>query len=80
VFDVFEIVNGGKEGITGRPSKQRLENAFGTSNVMDVIDHILQHGNLYNVHKGHGTKGHNCKCLQYDLLSLKIYIYSFRFF
>ncbi|CAI2187163.1 16187_t:CDS:2 [Funneliformis geosporum] len=52
-FDVFEIVNGGNEGIAGRASKQRLENAFGTSNNMEVIEYILQHGNFHKAHKGH---------------------------
>ncbi|CAG8609031.1 10996_t:CDS:2 [Funneliformis caledonium] len=52
-FDVFEIVNGGNEGIAGRSSKQRLENAFGTSNTMEVIEQILQHGTIHKSHKGH---------------------------
>ena len=58
MFDVFETVNGGNEGIAGRPSKQRLENAFDTSNVMEVIDQILQNGNIHNSHR-HGNK--SCK-------------------
>ncbi|RIA92011.1 ribosome maturation protein [Glomus cerebriforme] len=51
-FDVFETVNGGNEGIAGRPSKQRLENAFDTSNITDVIEYILQHGNIHHSRKG----------------------------
>jgi len=41
-------VNGGNEGIAGRPSKQRLENAFGTSNVDNVVKHILENGTVHN--------------------------------
>ncbi|CAJ0642133.1 15879_t:CDS:2 [Entrophospora sp. SA101] len=50
-FDVYETVNGGNQGIAGRPSKQRLENTFGTSDTTQVITHILQHGNVHNSHK-----------------------------
>ena len=66
MFEVFEIMNGGNAGIAGRPSKQRLENAFGTSKTMEVIEQILQHGIL---HRGHSIKD-KCKHLQY----IKIYI------
>jgi len=53
VFDVFETVNRGNEGLAGRPSKQTLENAFETSNDTDIINHILEHGNIHNTRKGH---------------------------
>ncbi|CAG8565675.1 3626_t:CDS:2 [Ambispora gerdemannii] len=53
-FDVYEITNGGNEGIAGRPSKQRLENAFGTSNLDEVIEQILEHGTIHHVYNGKG--------------------------
>lgn len=41
--DVF-FSNQGAQGILGKPSKQQLENVFGTSNSMEVIAQILQKG------------------------------------
>jgi ribosome maturation protein Sdo1 len=63
VFDVFETINGGNEGMAGRPSKQKLENVFNTSNKTEVIEQILQNGIIHNAHKGHGSKDHKCKYL-----------------
>ncbi|CAG8624384.1 6853_t:CDS:2 [Ambispora leptoticha] len=51
-FDVYEITNGGNEGIAGRPSKQRLENTFGTSNLDEVIEQILEQGTIHHVYNG----------------------------
>ncbi|KAG9299827.1 hypothetical protein G9A89_003371 [Geosiphon pyriformis] len=56
-FDVFETVNGGNEGIAGRPSKQRLENAFGTTNTEEIIKQILEQGIIHNTHKGRSKPG-----------------------
>ncbi|CAG8432951.1 9869_t:CDS:2 [Diversispora eburnea] len=52
-YDVFETVTGGNEGMAGRPSKWKLENAFGTSVIEDVIRIILEEGNFHRDHKGH---------------------------
>ncbi|CAG8490729.1 6208_t:CDS:2 [Paraglomus brasilianum] len=50
-FDIFEIFGGGNDGIAGRPSKQRLENTFGTSKNMDVLEIILEDGMIHNTGK-----------------------------
>ena len=42
-FEVFWS-NQGAQGLLGRPSKQQLENAFGTSKDVDVVEQILQKG------------------------------------
>ncbi|EJF62377.1 ribosome maturation protein [Dichomitus squalens] len=42
-FDVFWS-NQGAQGILGRPSKQQLENDFGTSKDVDVVTEILNKG------------------------------------
>ncbi|KAL4076213.1 DUF1960-domain-containing protein [Scleroderma citrinum] len=42
-FDVF-FSNQGAQGILGRPSRQQLENVFGTSKDVDVIMTVLQKG------------------------------------
>ena len=42
-FDVFWS-NQGAQGILGRPSKQQLENVFGTSKDIDVVSQILEKG------------------------------------
>ncbi|CAG8575087.1 10611_t:CDS:2 [Paraglomus occultum] len=47
-FDIFEILGGGNDGIAGRASKQRLENAFGTSNNTEVIEIILKDGAIHS--------------------------------
>ncbi|CAG8619689.1 3321_t:CDS:2, partial [Dentiscutata heterogama] len=52
-FEIFETYNGGKDGIVGHPSKQKLENAFGTSDNQEVIQQIIQEGVIHNAHKGH---------------------------
>ncbi|KAM5535474.1 hypothetical protein V8D89_010811 [Ganoderma adspersum] len=46
VVDSFEIFwsNQGAQGLLGRPSKQQLENVFGTSKDVDVITQILNKG------------------------------------
>ncbi|RHZ46745.1 hypothetical protein Glove_606g144 [Diversispora epigaea] len=41
-YDIFETVAGGNEGLAGRPSKWKLENAFGTSEIEDVISIMLE--------------------------------------
>jgi hypothetical protein len=42
----FEILssNQGPQGLLGRPSKQELDNVFGTHVDIDVIQHILEKG------------------------------------
>ncbi|KAI0751024.1 DUF1960-domain-containing protein [Daedaleopsis nitida] len=42
-FDVFWS-NQGAQGILGRPSKQQLENVFGSSKDVDVVQAILEKG------------------------------------
>ncbi|RDX53867.1 DUF1960-domain-containing protein [Lentinus brumalis] len=46
VVDSYEIFwsNQGAQGLLGRPSKQQLENAFGTSKDDEVIKQILEKG------------------------------------
>ncbi|KAI0720345.1 ribosome maturation protein [Cerioporus squamosus] len=46
VVDSFEIFwsNQGAQGLLGRPSKQQLENVFGTSKDVDVVKQILEKG------------------------------------
>ncbi|GJE84233.1 SBDS domain-containing protein [Phanerochaete sordida] len=41
--DVF-FSNQGSQGILGKPSKQQLENVFGTTNEMEIIQQILEKG------------------------------------
>lgn len=48
---MFESPNG-NEGITGRPSKQTLENIFNTSKDTEVINYILENGNIHTQRKG----------------------------
>ena len=45
-FAAFEVFwsNQGAQGLLGRPSKQQLENTFGTSKDVDVVEQILQKG------------------------------------
>ncbi len=47
-FDIYEIDNGGNEGVPRRPSKQTLETVFETSRVEEVIMFILDHGKLHS--------------------------------
>lgn len=42
-FQVF-FSNQGAQGILGTPSKQQLENVFGSSKDVDVIERILKQG------------------------------------
>ncbi|RIB10441.1 ribosome maturation protein, partial [Gigaspora rosea] len=51
-FEVYETYNGGNEGIAGHPSKQKLENCFGTSDYGEVIQQIIQEGRVHDAHKG----------------------------
>ncbi|KIM68955.1 hypothetical protein SCLCIDRAFT_20232 [Scleroderma citrinum Foug A] len=46
VVDSFEVFfsNQGAQGILGRPSRQQLENVFGTSKDIDVVMKVLQWG------------------------------------
>ncbi|KAI9447863.1 ribosome maturation protein, partial [Lactarius indigo] len=46
VVDSFEILssNQGPQGLLRRPSKQELDNEFGTHVDVDVIQHILEKG------------------------------------
>lgn len=46
VVDAFEILssNQGPQGLLRRPSKQELDNVFGTHDDVDVIKHILEKG------------------------------------
>jgi len=46
VVDSFEILssNQGPQGLLGRPSKQELDNVFGTHVDIDVIQQILEKG------------------------------------
>lgn len=46
VVDSFVVFfsNQGSQGILGRPSRQQLENVFGTSNDIDVVTKVLQGG------------------------------------
>ncbi|PIL37356.1 hypothetical protein GSI_01049 [Ganoderma sinense ZZ0214-1] len=46
VVDSFEIFwsNQGAQGLLGRPSKQQLENVFGSSKDVDVVTQILNKG------------------------------------
>lgn len=56
-FDVFWS-NQGAQGILGRPSKQQLENVFGTSKDVDVITEILNKGKQESgkgIRTGEGT-------------------------
>ena len=53
--DVF-FSNQGAQGILGKPSKQQLENVFGTSNSMEVIAQILQKGKSQ---QGEGIRNSN---------------------
>ncbi|CAG8635765.1 16949_t:CDS:2 [Cetraspora pellucida] len=53
VVQFFEVYNGGKEGIAGHPSNQKLENTFGTTNDMEIIQQILQNGTVHHAHKAH---------------------------
>ncbi len=36
-YEVFREEGGGNEGVVDRPSRQTLENEFGTSNDIDVV-------------------------------------------
>jgi len=46
VVDSFEVLssNQGPQGLLGRPSKQELDNVFGTHADVDVIQQILEKG------------------------------------
>ncbi|KAF9814380.1 hypothetical protein IEO21_05114 [Rhodonia placenta] len=46
VVDSFQVFfsNQGAQGILGTPSKQQLENVFGSSKDVDVIERILKQG------------------------------------
>ncbi|KAH7887521.1 ribosome maturation protein [Phlebopus sp. FC_14] len=46
VVDSFEVFHSGQgaQGYLGRPSKQQLDNVFGTSKDVDVITILLQRG------------------------------------
>jgi len=46
VVDSFQVFfsNQGKQGILGQASKQQLENEFGTSKDVDVVQQILEKG------------------------------------
>ncbi|GAA5866210.1 hypothetical protein JCM3774_004118 [Rhodotorula dairenensis] len=44
-FDVFHTGQG-SQGVLGRPSKQDLENVFGTTNEDDIIQQVLTKGTI----------------------------------
>lgn len=46
LFSAFEIFHSsqGSQGYLGRPSKQQLENTFGTCKDVDVVQLLLQKG------------------------------------
>ncbi|OCH96017.1 DUF1960-domain-containing protein [Obba rivulosa] len=52
VVDSFEVLHStqGSQGILGRPSKQQLENTFGTSKDVDVVTKILEAGQQQSSH------------------------------
>lgn len=50
VVDSFEILkydNAGKSGTKGKPSKQELEDVFGTTRDDDIVKFMLEHGKLH---------------------------------
>jgi len=46
VVDSFQVFfsNQGNQGLLGKPSKQQLENTFGSSTDTDVVKYMLEHG------------------------------------
>ncbi|KAI8822504.1 ribosome maturation protein [Fimicolochytrium jonesii] len=45
-FDIFAVNNGGNTGVYERPSRQQLDTTFGTHNVSEIIERILQEGKI----------------------------------
>ncbi|EMD40495.1 hypothetical protein CERSUDRAFT_111087 [Gelatoporia subvermispora B] len=52
VVDSFQVLHStqGSQGILGKPSKQQLENTFGTSKDVDVVMKILEAGEPQTAH------------------------------
>ncbi|KAL2271189.1 hypothetical protein VTJ83DRAFT_560 [Remersonia thermophila] len=57
-FKVFTTHNGGSQGLLEGASRAVLENEFGTSNEDDVVQQILEKGNLqeFDMPERHGRK------------------------
>lgn len=45
-FTVFETQYGGGEGMVMRPSKSKLQSAFGTEEETEILKTILMHGKI----------------------------------
>ena len=45
-FDIFKF-DDGKSGRLGRPSKQELEQTFGTTNDDEIVKFMCEHGQLH---------------------------------
>ncbi|CEH17249.1 Ribosome maturation protein SBDS, N-terminal [Ceraceosorus bombacis] len=61
VVDSFQIFHTGQgaQGIMGKPSRQDLDNFFGTHNDTDVVLQILQKGDLQNASAKDGFSSTN---------------------
>ncbi|EPZ33057.1 hypothetical protein ROZALSC1DRAFT_29269 [Rozella allomycis CSF55] len=68
-FDVFTIASGGHTGISDRPSKQMLAKYFETENTTEIIQKILQSGEVVKGDAIDGARVHGMKILNSDELS-----------
>ena len=46
-FEVLKYDNAGKSGTMSKPSKQEIEDVFGTSRDDEVVKFMLEHGQLH---------------------------------
>lgn len=54
-FEVFKYETPGKSGRLVHPSKTELKNCFGTTNETEIVEFMLEHGDLHCKHKS-GSK------------------------
>ncbi|BGP12887.1 hypothetical protein JCM10213_005160 [Rhodosporidiobolus nylandii] len=57
-FDIFHTGQG-SQGILARPSKQDLENVFGTANSNDIVEVVLSKGRVLSADTPHQYTGKN---------------------
>jgi ribosome maturation protein Sdo1 len=50
-FDVLKFDARGKQGTLARPSNRELQDIFGTTNEMKIVEHMLEHGSIHKTQK-----------------------------
>lgn len=49
-FEVLKYAQGSRSGMLGKPSKRELEETFGTTRDDEIVEFMLQHGEIHGKH------------------------------